>query len=441
VYKLSLILRYLRKQRVTLFPVAGVAIGVTALIVVLAVMRGYDMTWRKELGDSTPDVTVRFLDIHGAQPASREVLDSALAKLEAMPEVSGVSPYLAGDALVSVTLPAVDSSGTIEIPKYFFCWKGVDLAREAGMSKVAGLLKHGGNPLEGCVYGREDSENAFVVPEWLIANAAKKAGYKEDKVPEGGVSFTLTTLSPDMTAQATSGRVADVFRRPGGMRYDEDSERIFMPLDWARAFSRMGPNALSGIKIKLKSYDSGTIADVKKRIAAAMETIAPAGTLEAESWEDQNAFELSMMAIERRVMACILFTFLVIAGFAIAAILIMIVVSKTRDIGVLQAMGSTSRGVAAVFLGYGMAIGAAGSVLGLSAGILIVRYLGPIERGVRAATGFDLPHETLAALPTYMDWSTNALVVLAAMGVSFLAGLFPAIRAARLDPVEAIRHE
>jgi len=148
--------------------------------------------------------------------------------------------------------------------------------------------------------------------------------------------------------------------------------------------------------------------------------------------------------MERRIMAFILFFFLVVAGFSISAILVMIVFEKIRDIGILRAMGASSRGVAWTFLAYGVTIGVIGAGIGLALGVLFVENLDSIESFVYVHTGwqpfppdiYDLP-----AIPRILNWWTNCYIVLTAVAVSFAASVLPAVRAAWLDPVEAIRYE
>ena len=143
-------------------------------------------------------------------------------------------------------------------------------------------------------------------------------------------------------------------------------------------------------------------------------------------------------------MAFILFFFLVVAGFSISAILIMIVLEKVRDIGILLAMGASPRGIAGIFVLYGVTIGLIGAGLGLLGGVIFVQNIDSVEAFIYEQSGWQpFPPEIydLQAIPRILDWHTNLYIVATAVAVSFLASLLPAVRAAWLNPVEAIRYE
>ena len=125
----------------------------------------------------------------------------------------------------------------------------------------------------------------------------------------------------------------------------------------------LGPNTVSGIGLELDNYDRDTVAAVKSRVERDLMDIVTPNYYRLMSWEESRRTFLTAVAMERRIMAFILFFFLVVAGFAIAAILVMIVLEKIRDIGILRAMGASSRGIAGVFLLYGVTIGIIGAAV------------------------------------------------------------------------------
>lgn len=434
MYRLAVALRYLRKRRVTLFPIAGVAIGVMTLVVVMSVMKGYDAECRRQIRGSNPDVTVTFLDMDGYSAASREELERLVRAVESVQGVAAVSPYLSGDCIVTTKQPA--RNGNMATDTNYAKYKGIDFNRECAVTNLRNTLKRGGDPLAGSEYGREGSQAKLIMsPDalgWYTEDIQKRWEPSLDKA-----QVTLSTLTADWEAKTLAGKPADVLKRDSG---HWEFPVVYLPIDWARALSRLGPDSLSGIGVKLAVYDSKTAAAAKKDIAKALEPFAEPGTYSVESWEDQQRAFLAIVAMQRSIMGFILFFFLVVAGFSITAILILIVLEKVRDIGVMQAMGSSARGIAEIFLAYGVAIGAAGSAAGVALGILIVRNIDHVEAAARRLMGLRLP-DVAPRIPTLMDWSTNAWIVVTALAVSFAAGLLPAIKAARMDPVEAIRHE
>ena len=133
-----------------------------------------------------------------------------------------------------------------------------------------------------------------------------------------------------------------------------------------------------------------------------------------------------------------------VAGFGILAIFFMIVVEKTRDIGILKSLGASSGGVMSIFLSYGLALGVVGSGVGMVLGLLFVRYINIIEDGLTWLPGREVFPETnyyVPEIPTSVNPLTVAFVVMGAMGIAVLASILPARRAARLHPVEALRYQ
>jgi lipoprotein-releasing system permease protein len=140
----------------------------------------------------------------------------------------------------------------------------------------------------------------------------------------------------------------------------------------------------------------------------------------------------------------LLFLIIAVAGFGILAIFFMIVVEKTRDIGILKALGASSRGVLAIFLSYGLSLGMVGSGVGAVAGLLFVHYINEIEALISWLTGhkvFDDRIYYFKSIPTYVDPWMVAWVASGAMLIAVLASILPARRAAALHPVEALRYE
>lgn len=197
-------------------------------------------------------------------------------------------------------------------------------------------------------------------------------------------------------------------------------------------------DAITSIHIRLKDYD-----DAHKAIAA-LQGAFPPGTVTIRTWEEKQGLLLSAVEMETSILNVLLFLIIAVAGFGILAIFYMIVVEKTRDIGILKSLGASSNGVMSIFLYYGLALGIVGSSAGVVLGLLFVRYINPIEDGLSWLTGrkvFDEKLYEFFEIPTYVNPVMVMSVAFGAIGIAVLASILPARRAARLHPVRALRFE
>ncbi len=234
--------------------------------------------------------------------------------------------------------------------------------------------------------------------------------------------------------------VVDIFK--SGMS-EYDGNLVFCNLEELQKVRGMidpqtKDGAFTSIQIKLKNYDRSS--DVVKRLSAAL----PPGRFSVRTWEQKQGPLLAAVEIEKAILNVLLFLIITVAGFGILAIFYMIVVEKTRDIGILKALGATSRGVMTIFLSYGLALGIVGSGVGVAIGLLFVTYIDNIEKGLSALTGRKIFDETIyyfPKIPTNVSATMVICVALSAVMIAVLASVLPARRAARLHPVEALRYE
>ena len=162
------------------------------------------------------------------------------------------------------------------------------------------------------------------------------------------------------------------------------------------------------------------------------------------TWQDTQRPLLSAVNMELTILNLLLFMIIAVAGFGILATFFMIVVEKTKDIGVLKALGAPSSGVMSIFLAYGMALGLVGTGAGVILGLLFVRYINQIAEVVQVITGqevFDPAIYYFSEIPTIVSPMMVLLVGLGAILIAVMASVLPALRAARLHPVEALRYE
>lgn len=233
--------------------------------------------------------------------------------------------------------------------------------------------------------------------------------------------------------------VVDVFK--SGMS-EYDSNRIYMNLDYLQQMRGMidenGTRSVTTIQIRLKNYQDAD--KVVKRLQSAF----PPGLFSVQTWEDKQGPLLAAVEMESTILNVLLFLIIAVAGFGILAIFFMIVVEKTRDIGVLKALGASSRGVMAIFLSYGLSLGLVGAGVGVAVGLLFVKYINQIEAGLTWLTGrkvFDQRIYYFPTIPTAVSANMVIWVGLGAVIIAVLASILPARRAARLHPVLCLRYE
>jgi lipoprotein-releasing system permease protein len=222
-----------------------------------------------------------------------------------------------------------------------------------------------------------------------------------------------------------------------------DQTFVFMPIKELQKQRGMidpatGVGYVNAIEIKLKPGADGNAVRDKLRAA-----FAP-GLYHVETWRDKQGALLAAVQMETTLLNILLFLIIAVAGFGILAIFFMIVVEKTRDIGILKSLGASGRGVMGIFLTYGLSLGLVGSGVGLIGGLTFVHYINSIADFIGWLTGrpvFNPEIYYLYKIPTVIYPETVAWIVAGALGIAVLASVLPALRAARLHPVEALRYE
>jgi lipoprotein-releasing system permease protein len=216
-----------------------------------------------------------------------------------------------------------------------------------------------------------------------------------------------------------------------------DAGLVYVPLDYLQRLRGMTDRATS-IQLRLNNYAEAPL------VKEALQKMFPSHTYMVQTWEDKQGALLAAISIERGILNVLLFMIVGVAGFGILAIFSMIVVEKTRDIGVLKALGASNRGVMMIFLSYGLLLGAVGAGLGTALGLTITFNLNEIEQWLTARTGqqvFDRSIYYFDKIPTFVQPMSVVLVNAGSVAVAVLFSILPALRAAMLHPVRALRYE
>jgi lipoprotein-releasing system permease protein len=402
--------RYLRARRqegfvsvIAIFSLLGIALGVATLIIVMSVMNGF-----------RADLLGRILGLNGhlgvyAQAGPFADFDAEATKLSEVPGVTSVTPLIEGQVMATSELGA------------------------------AGALVRGIRP--------EDLRRRPLVADHIVQGSL--ADFDDDGVAVGdrlarrlglAVGSAITIISPQGTATAfgTMPRIKTysvVALFDVGM-YEYDNSFIFVPLEAAQLFFRL-PNAVTSLEVFIADPDR--VHEERRLIAAAL-----GGHVRIVDWQQANSSLFNAVEIERNVMFLILTLIIVVAAFNIISSMIMMVKDKGRDIAILRTMGASRGAILRIFVLSGASIGVVGTVAGLLLGVVFTRNIEAIRQALQKVIGTDLFAAEIyffTRIPARIDSGEVAAVVLMALALSFLATLYPSWRAARLDPVEALRYE
>lgn len=405
-YQLFIALRYLRTKKKhkgisfnTVISVGGVAVGVMALLVVLSVMSGFHEDLQKKILGVNAHVVI--LNYRGTMPEYQDVI----RKLKDDKDVLSSAPFIVGQVMVS--------SGKRAQGVYL---RGVEPESELKTTEIGMFMKEGG--LDGLV--SKDGTPGIIIGRELSGSIGV---FKGDLV---------TVLSPvgkigplGMLPKVREFRVSGIFEV--GM-FEYDSNLVLTDLKAAQEFFDMG-DTVTGVQLRLDDiYDA---AAVRERVQKTL-----GFPLYAKDWMQMNRNLFAALKLEKLAMFIILVLIILVASFNIVSTLIMNVIEKKREIAILKAMGATDRGVMNIFMMQGLFIGIFGTIVGIASGYLLCYVLNTYQIIKLPADVYYLSH-----LPVKTKLIDFLVVSLSAITISFLATIYPAWQAARINPVEPLRYE
>lgn len=410
-FSVFLSLKYLRGRHqhrwislINAFSVGGIALGVMALIVVLSVMGGFDLDLKKRILGVYAPITIggnTSIDDH------QEILQ----KLKSMPEIKGASPFVSGQLLAQ-----------IRDRVYGVFVRGIDPELEKTATHVQEYL------IEGHMDFGTARDQGVVIGNELARQFHLKVGDSIDLLSPVSVPTPLGLSSHTLTFE-----VIGIF--DSGM-YEYDLNLIYVSLQSGQELYALG-NAVTGITVNVEDLDG--VFETKQAIK---EVLDP--KVMVRTWIEMNRNLFRAILTEKWIMFWILLLIVLVAAFNIASSLIMMVMEKTKEIGILKALGTNRGCILRVFLLQGFMIGGVGTLLGYIGGIVLTLNLNPIANAVARWTGFEFfPKDVyyLDKIPTLLNFEQSALVAFSALVLSLLAAFYPAFQASRMTAVEAIRYE
>ncbi len=390
------------------FSLLGIVLGVATLIIVLSVMNGF----RTELLDRVLGLNGHVSVYENRQPLTDFV--RLADELSSVGTVTAVTPLIVGQVL------AKSDNGTAGA-----LVRGIRPEDLAARSIVAENLVSGSfeqfRGLEGVVLGDK-----------LANRLGIRAGDQVTIISPEGTAGPFGTI-PRMKTFAVAATF-DV-----GM-YEYDNTFVFMPLEAAQIFFRY-ENSVQELEILVIEPDAVDFSVAL--LAAKLRTIAADKDLRITDWRARNLAFFNALEVERNVMFLILTLIIIVAAFNIISSLIMLVKDKSEDIAILRTMGATKGMITRIFIIAGASIGVIGAGLGTGLGLLIALNIESLRQWLEGLTGQNLFADEiyfLSKLPAEVNGSEVALVGGVALGLTFLATLYPSWRAARIDPIEALRY-
>ncbi|MFB0506557.1 MAG: lipoprotein-releasing ABC transporter permease subunit [Thermodesulfobacteriota bacterium] len=417
-YELFIGLRYLKAKRkqffisiISIISILGVLLGVMALIIVLAVMNGFETDIKEKILGTYSHV---ILLKHGDEGISR--YSALIEQVKGYKRVVSASPFIYNQVMLTsktnvsgVVIRGIDPDSAVEV---------TNISRAMKEGSLSDLKKRGGDgAVSGIIIGRELARHlgAFLNEPITVIS------------PMG----TMTPMG--MVPRMKQFMVVGIFNV--GM-YEYDSSLAYISLKEAQRFFDMG-EAVTGIEIRVDNvYKAKEVAGIIQQDLG-----FPYWT---KDWMEMNKNLFSALRLEKVIMFIILFLIVFVAAFNIVSTLIMVVMEKNKDIAILKSMGARARSIMKIFIIEGLIIGAVGTILGALSGLLAAINMEKIAGFVERILGFEVfPRDVyyLDRFPSELNPVDVVIIVIVALMLCFLATIYPSWKASKLDPAEALRYE
>jgi lipoprotein-releasing system permease protein len=424
-FELLLALRYLRPKRtfvsiITLISILGVALGVAVLIIVISVMSGFDHDLREKILGFNAHLKIFALDQTGRTGTMKDY-GRVMDRVAANKNVCGVTPFIFGPVLVE-TQAETNRPSLQDAPML----RGIDPQTEDKVSNLPHSVIEGKFDLSGrgLLVGNDFARALHLqIGDRLSIYSAreiKKMKASRDKHED-------TAILPD------DYEVRGIFDVG---YYDYDARVIVVSLDNAQDLYDLN-DSVHGLLVMLQDPYQATA--VRRELTG---VLGP--DYDITTWTEENSAILGALVVEKNVMFYLLFFIVIVAALCILSAQITFVVQKTREIGMLKALGATNLQVSGVFISQSAIIGVLGVLAGYGLGILALTYRNEFLHFMNRWTGWELFPASIygfSELPAIIDARDIALICGSSFVICILGGVLPAIRAGRLKPVEALRYE
>jgi lipoprotein-releasing system permease protein len=414
-YEWFVSLRYLRAKRkqtfisvISFISIAGVTLGVAALILVLAVMTGFTDGVRQQILGNVPHVLIQRF---GEKIANPQDLVAAALQTE---HVRSATPFVSKEAM----LLAQGNVAAVSV-------KGID-ARHKVLSQQ--MLRLDERPVAEVFFDDAARRPGIIIAIDTATTLGVAVGDSINVIPP---MFTITPFG--MIPKMKPFQVVGIFQKQSSLI---DSFYAYIPLPVAQAFFD-SVGVVSGVELEVDRFDQAP------QVAAALSqqfqfpyVIRP--------WQSIYGSFLSALKLEKLGLFIVLGIIVLVAAFNIATTLIMVVMEKSRDIAILRAMGANARSIMKIFVLEGFIIGTLGTGLGAALGVLLARYADPVIKWLERTFGvriFDQAVYGMERFPSEIVLGDVLAVMIMALSISLLATIYPAWRASRMDPAEALRYE
>jgi lipoprotein-releasing system permease protein len=423
-FELLLALRYLRPKRtfvsvITLISIVGVALGVAVLMIVISVMSGFDHDLREKILGFNAHIMVYSNRNNQTGPlADYERVAKIIASNQ---NVRSVSPVVMGKVLVE-TQPATNQPGAVDAP----ILRGVDPQSEGNAQIVEQCMQEGKFDLSG---------RGVVVGSEFARNLRLRVGDRLSIYSPHDIEQMRKNRGKE-NAEAILPEDYEVRGIYNAGYYEFNSLFIITSLENAQDLYDLG-DSVHDLEVMLKNPYAAT--QVKWQLERAL-----GDDYDAYTWMDQNSTILNALIVEKNVMFYLLFFIVLVAALCILSAQITFVVQKTREIGMLKALGATHLQISGVFLSQSAIIGVLGVLSGYGLGILALTYRNEFLHFMNRTTGWELFPARIygfSELPAIIDVHDITVICISSFIICILGGVLPAVRAGRLKPVEALRYE